>query len=90
MSPSPLVERSPRWAGTLAWLALAASLVMGQLGALLTLPQWAPDISPFTQVPRMPAEAFSATPIRWLLAAAAALATVGFVAFRRRDLTTAG
>jgi ABC-2 type transport system permease protein len=80
----------PRWAGTLAWVALAGSLVMGQLGALLKLPQWALDISPFTHVPRMPAEAFSATPVGWLLAAAVALAAVGFVAFRRRDLTTTG
>jgi ABC-2 type transport system permease protein len=81
---------APRWAGTLAWVALAASLVMGQLGALLKLPQWALDLSPFTHVPRMPAEAFSATPVGWLLAAAAALAAVGFWAFRRRDLTTTG
>ena len=84
------MDQSSRLAGTLAWVALAASLVMGRLGALLKLPQWALDISPFTHVPRMPAEAFSATPVGWLLAAAVALAAVGFVAFWRRDLTTTG
>ena len=84
------MDQASRSAGTLAWVAPAGSLVMGQLGALLKLPQWALDISPFTHVPRMPAEAFSATPTLWLLAAAAALAAVGFAAFRRRDLTTTG
>lgn len=79
----------PRWSGPLAWAALAVALVMGQLGSLLDLPQWALDISPFTHVPRVPAEAFSVTPVIWLLLAAVALGAVGFAAFRRRDLAIA-
>ncbi len=80
----------PRWAGVLAWSALAASLVMGQLGALLRLPQAVLDISPFTHVPAVPAEEFSATPIRWLLAVAAVLIAIGVLAFRHRDAGVAG
>ena len=80
----------PRWAGVLAWSALAASLVMGQLGALLRLPQAVLDISPFTHVPAVPAEEFSATPIRWLLGVAAVLTITGMLAFRRRDAGVAG
>ena len=76
----------PRESGPLAWAALAAALVMGQLGAMLDLPQWLLDVSPFTHVPRVPAEAFSATPVVWLLATTVALGAVGFAAFRRRDL----
>ncbi|WP_024286839.1 ABC transporter permease [Cellulomonas sp. KRMCY2] len=76
----------PRWAGSLAWAALAVALVMGQLGALLDLPQWLLNVSPFTHVPRVPAEAFSATPVVWLVAVTIALGAVGFAAFRRRDL----
>ena len=76
----------PRWSGPLAWAALAVALVMGQLGSLLDLPQWALNLSPFTHVPRVPAEAFSVTPVILLLLAAVALGAVGFAAFRRRDL----
>jgi len=75
----------PRWAGTLAWGALAASLVMGQLGALLELPQAVLNLSPFTHVPAVPAAALSATPILGLLAAAAVLTVVGLLGFRHRD-----
>ena len=77
---------TPRWAGALAWAALAAGLVMSQLGELLELPQWLMDVSPFTHVPRVPAEDFSALPVLLLLGAALALGAVGFAAFRRRDL----
>lgn len=76
----------PRWAGPVTWFALAAALVMGQLGTLFELPQWLLDVSPFTHVPLVPAEPFSATPVLWLSAAALALGAVGFAAFRRRDL----
>ncbi len=75
----------PRWAGTLAWGALAASLVMGQLGGLLELPQAVLNLSPFTHVPAVPAAALTATPILGLLAAAAVLTVVGLLAFRHRD-----
>ena len=76
----------PRWSGPLAWAALATTLVMGQLGAVLDLPQWALNASPFTHVPLLPAEELAAAPVLWLSAAAIALGTVGFAAFRRRDL----
>ncbi len=76
----------PRWAGPITWFALAAALVMGQLGKLFELPQWLMNVSPFTHVPLVPAEPFTATPVGWLTAAALALGAVGFAAFRRRDL----
>jgi len=76
----------PRWAGPITWFALAAALVMGQLGSLFDLPQWLLNVSPFSHVPLVPAEPFTATPVVWLLLAAAALGATGFAAFRRRDL----
>jgi len=76
----------PRWAGPITWFALAAALVMGQLGALFELPQWLLDVSPFTHVPLVPAEPFSAAPVVWLSVAALGLGALGFAAFRRRDL----
>jgi ABC-2 type transport system permease protein len=76
----------PRWAGPVTWFALAAALVMSQLGKLFELPPWLLDVSPFTHVPLVPAEPFTATPVLWLTTAALALGAVGFTAFRSRDL----
>ena len=67
----------PRWAGPITWFALAAALVMGQLGSLFDLPQWLLNVSPFSHVPLVPAEPFTATPVVWLLLARAALGATG-------------
>jgi ABC-2 type transport system permease protein len=80
----------PRWAIVLGWGALAASLVMGQLGAMLDLPQAVLNISPFTHVPMVPAEPFTLLPIALLLGAAALLGGLAFAVFRRRDLSIGG
>jgi ABC-2 type transport system permease protein len=82
------VGLAPRWAAVIGWGALGISLVMGQLGALLELPQWVLNLSPFTHVPPVPAEELEVLPIVWLLALALALTTLGLVALRRRDLVT--
>lgn len=76
----------PRLAGPVAWCALAASLVMGQLGRLFDLPQWLMNVSPFTHVPLVPAEPFAPTPLVWLTAVTLVLAAAGLAAFQRRDL----
>ena len=76
----------PRWAPALSWAALGTSLVMGQLGALLELPQALLNISPFTHVPAMPAQPFETLPVAVLVAVAATAATAGVATFRRRDL----
>ena len=44
---------APRLTG-LAWAALVAALLLGQLGQLLQLPQWVMDLSPYTHVPQVP------------------------------------
>jgi ABC-2 type transport system permease protein len=68
------------------WLALVACLLLGQLGSLFGLSQWAMDLSPFIHVPRLPGGEFSATPLIWLAVVAAALLGTGLAAFRRRDI----
>jgi ABC-2 type transport system permease protein len=78
----------PRWAAAVGWAALAVGLVMGQLGALLELPQPVLNLSPFTHVPAVPAESLSVLPLAVLLAAAAGLGALGFAGFARRDLLT--
>lgn len=76
----------PRLTG-LAWAALVVALLLGQLGALLQLPSWVMDVSPFTHVPQVPVAPMSwGSPIALTLVAAAFL-TAGVVGFARRDVS---
>lgn len=70
------------------WVALALSLLLGQLGSTLNLPRWAMDLSPFTHAPKFPAADIDPVPLVWLTAIAACLIAAGLVAFRRRDITS--
>lgn len=76
---------APRLAAA-GWAALVAFLLLGELGPALTLPQPLMDLSPYAHSPRLPGSRLDATPLLWLLAAAAALTAAGLAAFRRRDL----
>ena len=46
------------------------------------------DLSPFAHLPKLPAAAFTATPVAWLVAVALLLAAAGLAGFRRRDLVS--
>jgi ABC-2 type transport system permease protein len=72
---------------SLAWAALVVFLLLGQLGPLLRLSQWALDISPFTHLPKLPGGEFTATPLVWLVVVTAALTAAGLAGFRRRDVS---
>ncbi len=70
------------------WVALVVFLLLGQLGPLLELDQWAMDLSPFTHIPRFPAADVDPVPLVWLVLITAALVAAGLAAFRRRDITS--
>lgn len=76
----------PRWSVVLSWTALLIFLLLGQLGAVLKLPQAALNVSPYTHVPSVPAVDPAVLPLVVLAAVAAALLAVGLAAFRRRDV----
>ncbi|RKR86355.1 ABC-2 type transport system permease protein [Micromonospora pisi] len=78
----------PRLAVGLGWLGFTLSLVLGQLGGLLGLPEAVRDISPFSHVPALPAAEAAVTPLLVMSAVALALAVAGLVLFRRRNLAT--
>lgn len=71
---------------TATWGVLVVFLLLGQLGPVLQLDQWALDLSPFTHVPQLPVEDLRAAPVAALLAVSGALLVAGFVGFRRRDV----
>ena len=72
-----------------SWATLGIVLSITTFGELLGLDQWALDLSPFTHLPRVPAAAFTATPLALLAVVAVALAAAGLAGFRRRDLSSA-
>lgn len=83
-----LVGLRPRWT-SLSWVVLALAVGLGQLGALLGLPQWLRDLSPYSHVPLLPAASVPASdlaPLVVLTLLAVALAVVAATSYRRRDI----
>jgi len=64
--------------------------VIGVFGPPLQWPTWMMDISPFTQIPKLPGGTVSAEPLLWLCAIALTIGTVGLAGLRRRDLGDLG
>lgn len=78
----------PRAVG-LAWAVLGYSAFVMMFAPLFVdLPDWVGDLSPFTHLPRLPAEEFEAGPFLVQSAIALGLIVVGFLGFQRRDVHT--
>jgi ABC-2 type transport system permease protein len=75
----------PRWTAG-AWVALTGCFVIGMFGALLDLPSWVMDLSPFQHTPALPATGLRVVPLVALTLVSAVLVAIGFAAFRARDL----
>jgi ABC-2 type transport system permease protein len=71
-------------------LAVAVGgFVLYLLGPALKWPGWVLDLSPFTHLAMVPQQSWAVTAAVVMSVAAVALAAVGALAFRRRDLSTA-
>jgi ABC-2 type transport system permease protein len=79
---------SPRAVIAVTWSAFGALLLLSQFGAILKLPQWVMNVSPFTHLTAVPAKSPAWEAMAILLGAALALGAIGIAAFRRRDITT--
>ena len=77
----------PRWS-PFAWGLLAVFVLLGEFGALLSLPDWALGISPFDHLGTLPGGDANPAGLAVLGLAALAIGAVGFTTFRRRDLAT--
>ncbi len=80
-----LVGLMPRWAGA-SWAVLAGCVVVGFLGAVLHLPTWLQNLSPFERVPQLPAASLTLLPLVVISAIAAAFTLAGLGGLRRRDM----
>jgi polyether ionophore transport system permease protein len=79
------------WESTaLAWTAVALAGVIAVFGPPLQWPAWMMDISPFTQIPKLPGGTVTAPPLLWLCGIALAISTAGLAGLRRRDIGDLG
>jgi ABC-2 type transport system permease protein len=79
------------WEATaLAWSVLALTGVIALFGPSLLWPAVLIDLSPFTEIPKLPGGPVTAAPLAWLCGIAVALAAVGLLGLRRRDLGDLG
>jgi ABC-2 type transport system permease protein len=69
-----------------SWAILAACIIVGFLGAVLHLPSWLENLSPFERVPQLPAASFSPLPLVVISAIAAVLSLAGLGGLGRRDI----
>jgi ABC-2 type transport system permease protein len=76
----------PRFMAFGGWAVLAACALMEEFGRPLRLSKRVLDLSPFAHVPKLPGGDVSAAPLLWLALVVVALATVGLLGFRRRDV----
>jgi ABC-2 type transport system permease protein len=74
----------PRWVGA-SWGILAACVVVGFLGAVLHIPGWIQDLSPFQRVPQLPAASLTLLPLASMSAIAVGLTLAGLGVLQRRD-----
>lgn len=84
--PLALIGVLPRWAAVVAWVALVWCVLVGYFGAILGLPDWLTQTSPFGHVPLWPAVPMRWTPMLLLTATVVALLAVAVTGLRRRDL----
>lgn len=70
----------------LGWVVLLACFLLGEMGPVLKLDQWAMDRSPYAHSPKTARAALHYEPVIVLVGVVAVFTVVGVVSFCRRDL----
>jgi ABC-2 type transport system permease protein len=78
----------PRAMIALSWFTMVFALLISQLGALLKLPTWLMNLSPFTHISAGPSEEIAMTPLVVLTAISLGLLILGIIALRKRNIIT--
>ena len=81
-----LFGSKPRWMIAGVWSVFGFFLVIGQFAALLELPNWVINVSPFSHAPLLPSDSLKILPIAILSSIGLALIVSGTTLFRKRDL----
>lgn len=80
------------WAPRLSWLVwvlVAWSFFMVWVGTVLGLPEWLTRLTPWAPLPQLPVDEMDWAAVLGVTAVGLALMVLGFVGYRRRDITTA-
>jgi ABC-2 type transport system permease protein len=80
-----LVGVAPRFTG-FGWAAAGVALAITWLGAALGLPDAALKVSPFENLPRLPGQEMTATPLLIISALVVGLLALAGIGLRRRDI----
>jgi ABC-2 type transport system permease protein len=80
-----LIGLTPERSG-LAWAALIACGVLGQLGPILQLPEKILKLSPFANVPQMPGGELNIMPLAVLSLTAITFTAAGVRGYQKRDI----
>jgi ABC-2 type transport system permease protein len=78
----------PRFAAAGSWAVFVLSFMILQFAALLGLPVWVTNISPFSHASLLPSEAIDWTPIIVLSSVSLTLLIAGVIGFKKRDIST--
>lgn len=79
------------WASiAVTWSAVVLVAVIAVFGPPLLWPAWMMDISPFTQIPKLPGGTVPASPLLLLCGIALAFSVVGLLGLRHRELGDLG
>lgn len=68
------------------WVVVGWSLFVVWVGAVLALPGWVTDLTPWAALPQLPVEEMDWPPVLLTLALAAGLTLAGVAGYRRRDV----
>ena len=71
---------------TLGWAVVVLFFAIGPVAELLGLPGWVAGLSPYSHVPKIPAEAMDWTPVVVLTAITAVLVATAWCRYRTRDI----
>lgn len=84
--PLALVGVLPRWASVVSWLVIVWCLLAGYFGAVIGLPDWLQQTSPFGHLPLWPAQPLTLAPLLVLTLGTVALVLVAVAGISRRDM----
>lgn len=80
-----LIGFMPKLAG-LTWLYLGYSFLVVYMGAMLELPDWLANLSPFGHIPQIPVEEINILSLVILTIISILLIVADFIGYNRRDM----